>query len=106
MALGIENCYGSYTMQNLSERSASSYIQNREREKIPAVAKQSNERSKEAYVRELAKLVPSVEFRVGNTFSSFKNSKTLAISPALVEKCEMIRSRSGKPGNCLKVLNL
>ncbi len=86
MALGIENYYGSYTAQNLSERSTSGFVQNRERERTPAAAKHGNEKSKEAYVKELAKLVPSVEFRVGNTFSSFKNRKTLAISPALVEK--------------------
>ena len=82
MALGIENYYGSYTAQNLSERRTSGS----ERGRTPAAAKHGNEKSKEAYVKELAKLVPSVEFRVGNTFSSFKNSKTLAISPALVEK--------------------
>ncbi len=86
MALGIENDYGYFTMQGLSGHSASGYIQNKEREKIPAIANNSNTKSKEQYVKELAKLVPSVEFKVGNTFSSFKNRKTLAISPALVEK--------------------
>ena len=77
MALGIENDYGYFTMQGLSGYSASGYIQNKEREKIPAIANNSNTKTKEQYVKELAKLVPSVEF---------KNRKTLAISPALVEK--------------------
>lgn len=86
MALGIENDYGYFTMQGLSGHSVSGYIQNKEREKVPTIANNSNTKSKEQYVKELAKLVPSVEFRVGNTFSSAKNSKTLAINPALVEK--------------------
>lgn len=86
MALGIESYYSNYTMQNLSKQSTFGYIQNREREKIPAIADINNKKNKELYVKELAKLVPSVEFSMGNTFSSAKNSKTLAISPALVEK--------------------
>lgn len=86
MALGIENHYSNYTIQNLSGRSADNSIKNKESEKASAIAKSNSEKSKEQYVKELAKLVPSVEFRVGNTFSSAKNRKTLAISPALVEK--------------------
>lgn len=86
MALEIESYYSNYTMQNLSKQSTFGYIQNREREKIPAIADINNKKTKELYVKELAKLVPSVEFSMGNIFSSAKNRKTLAISPELVEK--------------------
>lgn len=48
------------------------------------------------YLSKLAKLAPSVEFRMGNTFSTAKRGKTLTINPALLKKCRMIRSRKKK----------
>lgn len=106
MALGIENDYGYFTMQGLSGYSASGYIQNKEREKIPAIANNSNTKTKEQYVKELAKLVPSVEFKVGNTFSSLKIVKHWRSARHLWKKCGMIQSRRGKLKNCLRVLSL
>lgn len=41
-----------------------------------------------AYVKELAKLVPSVDFKVGNSFSTAKNGKTLTVNPKLLEKMQ------------------
>lgn len=38
------------------------------------------------YINELAKLAPSVEFRVGNIFSTAKSGQTLTINPKLLEK--------------------
>lgn len=40
------------------------------------------------YISKLAKLAPSVEFRVGNTHSSAKSGKTLTINPKLLEKMQ------------------
>lgn len=40
------------------------------------------------YFRQLAKLAPSVEFRIGNTFSTAKSGKTLTINPALLKKMQ------------------
>ena len=48
------------------------------------------------YADELAKLVPSVDFMVGNGCSSAKSGKSLTINPKLLEKCRMIRSRQRK----------
>lgn len=40
------------------------------------------------YANELAKLVPSVEFQVGNSFSTAKSGKTLTVNPQLLEKMQ------------------
>lgn len=40
------------------------------------------------YFNSLAKLAPSVEFRMGNTFSTAKSGKTLTINPALLNKMQ------------------
>lgn len=40
------------------------------------------------YARELAKLAPSVKFRVGTTFPSTKSGKTLTVHPKLLEKMQ------------------
>ena len=40
------------------------------------------------YVNELAKLVPSVELKVGNSFSTAKSGKTLTINPQLLDKMQ------------------
>lgn len=40
------------------------------------------------YAKKLEKLAPSVEFRIGNTYSSAKSGKTLTINPKLLEKMQ------------------
>ena len=40
------------------------------------------------YTKELAKLVPSVEFKVGTACSSARNGKTLTVHPGLLEKMQ------------------
>ena len=52
-------------------------------QKNTGVAADSND-----YFKQLAKLAPSVEFRMGNTFSTAKNGKTLTINPALLVKMQ------------------
>lgn len=48
----------------------------------------SKSKSTAEYAVGLAKLVPSVEFRVGNTFASNQNGKTLTVNPQLLEKMQ------------------
>lgn len=45
-------------------------------------------KSTEAYARELAKLAPSVEFKIGNFYSTAKSGKTLTVNPRLLEKMQ------------------
>lgn len=40
------------------------------------------------YINKLAKLVPSVEFKVGYGFSTAKTGKTLTVNPKLIEKMQ------------------
>lgn len=71
MAMEIASNYNSYTSQ------------------YPAVnGSGSRQESKAEYLNELAKLVPSVECRIGNAFSSSKSGKTLTINPFLLEKMQ------------------
>lgn len=47
---------------------------------------QSKKQSLEDYVRELAKLAPSVDVKAGSTFSSARSGKTLTISYGILNK--------------------
>lgn len=53
-----------------------------------ATGRKCKAKSAEAYAKELAKLVPSVEFKVGNSFSTAKSGKTLTVNPRLLEKMQ------------------
>ncbi len=57
-------------------------------EKVSEAAESSKSKSTADYVNELKNLVPSVELRIGNTFSSSKDGKTLTISPELLEQMQ------------------
>jgi len=59
-----------------------------EAEKVSEAAESSKSKSTTDYVNELKKLVPSVELKIGNTFSSSKDGKTLTISPELLEQMQ------------------
>lgn len=41
-----------------------------------------------SYAKELAKLAPSVDFKVGNSYSTTKSGKTLTVNPQLLEKMQ------------------
>ena len=74
MAMEItNNVYNSYAAQSMAESSTENSTKKKETAE---------------YARKLAKLVPSVDFRVGNAFSSAKNGKTLTINPQLLEKMQ------------------
>lgn len=73
MAMEITSNYG---LQGMMESSS------------PEGAKRKETESRAEYARELAKLVPSAEFKIGNGFSPGKSSKTLTVNPQLLEKMQ------------------
>lgn len=53
-----------------------------------AEAKENTETSNDAYLRQLAKLVPSVKCGIGNGLSTAKSGLTLTINPKMLEKMQ------------------
>ena len=88
MAMEITNNYSSYAAQSMAGSSAASSTKKKETENTSEKAGSSKPRSTSDYVNELAKLVPSVELKVGNSFSTAKSGKTLTINPQLLEKMQ------------------
>ena len=86
MGIDITNTYNSYASQIMAENNTPRGTKKKEAEKSSPTAKNDMDESMADYVRQLAKLVPSVEFRVGNSFSSAKTGLTLAVNPKLIEK--------------------
>ena len=86
MGIDITNTYNSYASQIMAENNTPRGTKKKEAEKSSPTAKNDMDESMADYVRQLAKLVPSVEFRVGNSFSSAKTGLTLAVNPKLNEK--------------------
>ena len=84
MAMEITNNYSSYAAQS----NAAGSTKKKETENTSETAGGSKPRSTSEYVDELAKLVPSVELKVGNSFSTAKSGKTLTINPQLLEKMQ------------------
>lgn len=84
MAMEITNNYSSYAAQS----NAAGSTKKKETENISETAGGSKPGSTSEYVDELAKLVPSVELKVGNSFSTAKSGKTLTINPQLLEKMQ------------------
>ncbi len=62
-------------------------------------------KSTEAYAKELAKLAPSVEFKVGNSYSTAKSGKTLTINPQLLEKMQNNPEQAKETKELIRVLN-
>ncbi len=92
MAMELTSNYGSYTVQGMAGSSATSGTGKKETEKTAEKAAEragsSKTKSTAEYANELAKLVPSVEFKLGTTFSSAKSGKTLTVNPQLLEKMQ------------------
>ena len=80
--------YSSYAAQNMAESNVASSMKKKETEKTSDTAGSSKSKSTSDYANELAKLAPSVEFKVGNSFSTAKSGKTLTINPKLLEKMQ------------------
>ena len=88
MAMEITNNYSSYAAQSMAGSNAASSTKKKETESTSETTGSSKSRSTSDYVNELAKLVPSVELKVGNSFSTAKSGKTLTINPQLLEKMQ------------------
>lgn len=81
MAMEINGNFLDYAVkkQNYSSYAAQSMV---------GSTKKKETESTSDYVNELAKLVPSVELKVGNSFSTAKSGKTLTINPQLLDKMQ------------------
>lgn len=93
MAMEITNTYSSYVAQNMAGSSvaggsAVNSTKKKEAEKTTEAAGSSKSKTTEEYMNELKKLVPSMECKVGNGFSTTKKGKTLTINPQLLEKMQ------------------
>lgn len=87
MAMEITNNYTNYAAGNMAGTGAANSTQKKETEKTGETAN-SKSKSTATYMSELAKLAPSVEFRVGNGHASAKTGQTLTINPKLLEKMQ------------------
>ena len=83
MAIEITSNYSSYAAQSMAGST-----KKKETESTSETTGSNKSRSTSDYVNELAKLVPSVELKVGNSFSTAKSGKTLTINPQLLEKMQ------------------
>lgn len=83
MAMEITNNYSSYAAQSRGDNT-----KKKETEKTQETAESGKSKNTTEYANELAKLVPSVDFKVGSGCSSAKSGKTLTISPKLLEKMQ------------------
>lgn len=80
--------YSSYAAQSMVEGGAARGTKKKGTEKTQETAGNSKSKSTVEYANELAKLVPSLEFKVGNSFSTAKSGKTLTVNPQLLEKMQ------------------
>ena len=88
MAMEINGNYGGYAAQSMTGNTAAGSAKKKETENVPEAARSGKAKSQADYANELAKLAPSVEFKVGNSFSTAKSGKTLTINPKLLEKMQ------------------
>ena len=72
----------------MTESGATSGTKKKGTEKTQETAGNSKSKSTAEYANELAKLAPSVEFKVGNSYSTAKSGKTLTVNPQLLEKMQ------------------
>ena len=83
MAMEITNNYSSYAAQGMAGNT-----KKKETEKTQKTAESSKSKNTAEYANGLAKLVPSVDFKVGNVCSSAKRGKSLTVNPQLLEKMQ------------------
>ena len=89
MAMEINGLhYGSYGPQGAAGNGTVDGAKKKEPEKAQEAAGNNRPRNTAEYASELAKLVPSVEFRVGNACVSDKSGKSLTVSSILLEKMQ------------------
>lgn len=83
MAMEITNNCSSYAAQSVAGNT-----KKKGAEKTQETAESSKSKSTTEYANELAKLVPSVDFKVGNGCSLAKSGKSLTVNPKLLEKMQ------------------
>ncbi len=93
MAMEIKGNLPDYSVrkQNYSSYAAQSMAgstEKKETEKTQETAERSKSKNTEEYAKELAKLVPSVDFKVGNACVSAQSGKSLTVNPKLLEKMQ------------------
>lgn len=96
MAMEITNNYNAYEnvyvtqKQQTEEKQAASGKETSETVAAQKNSRAGNDKAKSAagYAKELEKLVPSVEFRVGNACVSAQSGKSLTVNPKLLEKMQ------------------
>ena len=80
--------HSSYATQSMTQNSTANSTKKKETEKTTETAGNSKAKKTADYANGLAKLVPSVEFRVGNACVSDKSGKSLTVNPKLLEKMQ------------------
>ena len=96
MAMEITNNYNAYEnvyatqKQQTEKKQAASGKETSETVVTQKNSEAGNDKAKSTagYAKELEKLVPSVEFRVGNACVSAQNGKSLTVNPKLLEKMQ------------------
>ena len=96
MAMEITNNYSTYEniyatqKQQTEKKQAASGKETSETAATQKNSEAGNDKAKSAagYAKELKKLVPSVEFRVGNACVSAQRDKSLTVNPKLLEKMQ------------------
>ena len=96
MAMEITNNYNAYEnvyatqKQQTEKKQAASGKETSETAAAQKNSEAGNDKAKSTagYAKELEKLVPSVEFRVGNACVSAQNGKSLTVNPKLLEKMQ------------------
>lgn len=71
--------------QDVSKKETSETV---EAQKNSKVENGKTKGSTASYAKELARLAPSVDFKVGNSYSTSKSGKTLTVNPQLLEKMQ------------------
>ena len=96
MAMEITNNYNAYEniyatqKQQTEKKQAASGKETSETAATQKNSEAGNDKAKSVagYAKELEKLVPSVEFRVGNACASAQRGKSLTVNPKLLEKMQ------------------
>ena len=88
MAMEITNNFGSVYENIYAAQKQQDTSKTETKETAVVQQKSGGTTNNSEYLGKLAKLAPSVEFRMGNTFSTAKSGKTLTINPALLEKMQ------------------
>lgn len=80
--------YSNDTAQSMAGNNTANSAKKKETEKTTETAGSSKTKKTTDYVSGLAKLVPSVDFKVGNVCSPAKSGKSLTVNPKLLEEMQ------------------